>query len=65
MPPPVPEPASIELEEGFGNAEPDPETSKLYREILVYRSFPEDLLKGSGDRMDDLREVLGRRHRTF
>ena len=39
--------------------------AQLYREILAYRSFPEDLLKGSGDRMDDLREVLGRQHRTF
>src|SRR5437867_2556189 len=28
--------------------------AQLYREILAYRSFPEDLLKGSGDRMDDL-----------
>jgi spermidine synthase len=39
--------------------------AQLYRKILSYRSFPEDLLKGTGDRMDDLREVLGRHHRTF
>jgi len=39
--------------------------AQLYRQILSYRSFPDDLLKGTGDRMEDLREVLGRRHRTF
>jgi spermidine synthase len=39
--------------------------AQLYRDILSYRSFPDDLLQGTGDPMEDLREVLGRRHRTF
>ncbi len=37
----------------------------LYREILSHRQFPEDLLAGTGEHMETLREVLGRRHRTF
>ena len=37
----------------------------VYREILSYRHFPEGWLTGSGDAMDELRERIGRRHRTF
>ncbi|PYS52812.1 MAG: SAM-dependent methyltransferase [Acidobacteria bacterium] len=39
--------------------------AQVYREVLSYRRFPEDLLTGTGERMDALRDVLGRRHRTF
>ncbi|HYR84442.1 MAG TPA: fused MFS/spermidine synthase [Terriglobia bacterium] len=39
--------------------------ARVYREVLSYRRFPEDLLTGTGERMDALRELLGRRHRTF
>jgi len=39
--------------------------AQVYREVLSYRRFPEDLLTGTGERMDALRELLGRRHRTF
>ena len=37
----------------------------IYRQLLSYRRFPEDLFTGNGERMDALREVLGRQHRTF
>jgi spermidine synthase len=37
----------------------------IYRGILAYRQFPEGLFAGTGERMDALRTVLGRRHRTF
>ncbi|HJZ98996.1 MAG TPA: fused MFS/spermidine synthase [Candidatus Solibacter sp.] len=40
-------------------------SAQIYRRILSYRKFPDDLLTGSGERMDTLREVLGRRYRTF
>ena len=40
-------------------------SAQIYRRILSYRKFPEDLLTGSGEPMDGLRELLGRRHRTF
>jgi spermidine synthase len=38
---------------------------QVYREILSYRKFPEDLLVGSGDALTALRESIGRAHRTF
>jgi spermidine synthase len=38
---------------------------RIYRDILAYRKFPEGLLTGSGDRMNALRELLGRPARTF
>jgi spermidine synthase len=38
---------------------------QLYGEILSYRKFPGDLLTGSPERLDALREVLERRRRTF
>jgi hypothetical protein len=38
---------------------------QVYREILSYRTFPEGLFTGSSDRLDDLRALLGRPHRTF
>ena len=48
---------------GMGlNAVAGPE---LYREILSYRRFPEDLLAGTGNRIDALRERIGRPYRTF
>ena len=40
-------------------------SAQIYRRILSYRKFPDDLLTGSGEPMDALRELLGRRHRTF
>ncbi len=38
---------------------------RVYREILSYRKFPEDLLVGGGPGMNALHELIGRRHRTF
>jgi spermidine synthase len=38
---------------------------QLYRELLAYRQFPEGLLTGAGERMEELRETIGRPHRTF
>ena len=38
---------------------------QVYREIMSYRKFPEDLLIGSGEGMNALRESIGRPHRTF
>ena len=38
---------------------------QIYREIMPYRKFPEGLLTGSGERMDQLRAMIGRRHRVF
>jgi spermidine synthase len=38
---------------------------QVYREILSYRKFPEDLLVGAGDGLNALRESIGRAHRTF
>jgi len=40
-------------------------TPQTYRDILAYRSFPEGLLTGTGERIERLRAVLGRRHRVF
>jgi len=39
--------------------------AEIYRELVSHRRFPEDLLAGSGEQMEMLHEVLGRRHRTF
>jgi spermidine synthase len=38
---------------------------EIYRDILAYRQFPEGLFAGAGERLDELRAALGRRHRTF
>jgi spermidine synthase len=38
---------------------------QVYREVLSFRKFPEDLLVGSGDGVNSLRELIGRPHRTF
>jgi hypothetical protein len=38
---------------------------QVYREVLSYRKFPEDLLVGSGPGVHALHELIGRRHRTF
>jgi spermidine synthase len=38
---------------------------QIYREVLSYRKFPEDLLTGSGAGVNTLRDLIGRRHRTF
>ena len=39
------------------------EAPRLYREMLVYRKFPEDLLRG--EKMDALRTQFGRPQRSF
>jgi spermidine synthase len=38
---------------------------RIYKEILSYRKFPEGLWAGSDASMDALRELIGRRPRTF
>jgi len=38
---------------------------QVYREILSYRKFPDDLLTGSGDGANALRRLIGRPHRAF
>ena len=38
---------------------------QVYHEILTYRRFPEDLLTGTGGRIDALHELIGRPRRTF
>jgi spermidine synthase len=38
---------------------------QIYREVLSYRKFPGELLVGSGDGVNALRELIGRPHRTF
>ncbi len=38
---------------------------QVYREVLSYRKFPEDLLVGAGEGVNTLRELIGRPHRTF
>ncbi|MBV9505039.1 MAG: SAM-dependent methyltransferase [Acidobacteriia bacterium] len=38
---------------------------RIYSEILQYRKSPEAFLTGSGDRINELRTLLGRPHRTF
>jgi spermidine synthase len=40
-------------------------SAQVYRTILRYRTFPEGLLAGAEERLDELREIIGRRHRTF
>jgi spermidine synthase len=37
----------------------------IYRQILSYRRFPEDLITGTGEPVEILRDVLGRKHRIF
>ena len=37
----------------------------VYREILKYRKFPEDLLKGDDEVLGPLRKSIGRPHRVF
>jgi spermidine synthase len=37
----------------------------IYRAILSHRTFPDGVLEGTGEVMDALREVLGRKHRVF
>jgi len=38
---------------------------QVYREVLSYRKFPQDLLVGSGAGVNTLHELIGRPHRTF
>jgi spermidine synthase len=38
---------------------------QIYREIMSYRKFPEDLLRGQGEGVDALHTLIGRPHRTF
>ncbi len=40
-------------------------SGEIYRRILTYRQFPEDLLTGTGERMNALRGLLGRPFRAF
>jgi spermidine synthase len=40
-------------------------SEQIYRDILVYRSFPEGLFTGGTENMNTLRVVMGRPHRTF
>jgi len=37
----------------------------IYRDILSYRKFPEDVFSGTGPEIDVLREILNRRRRIF
>jgi spermidine synthase len=38
---------------------------RVYKEVLSYRIFPEELFSGTADSVDRLRELIGRRPRTF
>lgn len=38
---------------------------EVYREILSYRKFPDDLLTGRGDGLNALRRLMGRPHKVF
>jgi spermidine synthase len=38
---------------------------RIYRDLLAYRKFPEGLIIGSGERLEQLRTLFGRPHRTF
>jgi spermidine synthase len=38
---------------------------RVYKEILSYRRFPEELFTGQGERVERLRELIGRQRRTF
>ncbi len=40
-------------------------SAEIYRRILTYRKFPEDLLTGTGERMNTLHTLLGRPYRAF
>src|SRR5579871_1248541 len=40
-------------------------STQIYRDILMYRKFPEGLMTGSSDRLEGLRDKLGRPHLTF
>ena len=38
---------------------------RIYRDILSFRSFPEDMFSGRGEALDELREMIGRPRRIF
>jgi spermidine synthase len=38
---------------------------RVYKEILSYRRFPEEMFSGNADDVDRLRELIGRQRRTF
>ena len=40
-------------------------SAQIYRQILSYRRFPDGLLTGTGERFEDMREGIGRKHRVF
>jgi spermidine synthase len=42
-----------------------PSSPQVYKKILSYRKFPEELFSGTGDSVDKLRELIGRPRRTF
>jgi spermidine synthase len=40
-------------------------SAEIYRRILTFRQFPQDLLTGEGERMNALHNLLGRPYRSF
>jgi spermidine synthase len=40
-------------------------SAQIYRQILSHRQFPDGLLTGTGERFEDLRDAIGRKHRIF
>jgi hypothetical protein len=40
-------------------------SAEIYRHILSYRQFPQDLLTGTDERMNALHALLGRPYRAF
>jgi spermidine synthase len=40
-------------------------SAEIYRQILTYRKFPQDLFSGTGERMNALQSTLGRPYRSF
>jgi spermidine synthase len=38
---------------------------RIYRDILSYRKFPDDLFSGRGEAIDELRESMSRPRRIF
>jgi spermidine synthase len=40
-------------------------SAQIYRAILSHRRFPDDLFTGTGERFEDLRDVIGRKYRVF
>ncbi len=62
---PVNEDANLRLQYMAGMGLNSTQSPKIYADILSYRRFPDDLFTGTGERLNALRTVLGRAHRTF